>query len=266
MPDADQMNFTTRPTNRNKVLPLAISLFLGVAIATTGWILVDRVEEQMTRRISDETGATVRLGQTLLQSTLRIGSAGMRELTSLPLISEFLEIAGSGPESVEAEELKLYLQEVLSITYGELGADALLAADRNGEVHLEIPENFNEPVPEKFTGTGAFLATAADGSPQLWMRQPVPGYDKPDDPAGVLYLKFPDTSIADFKRAGLALRTVSGMQDVADSGGSDFGIRVVTLRSPKTAGLLPIRIFALAAGFAVFLGLASRVGTRASGG
>lgn len=226
------------------------SVLVGIVVAGSGWTLAERSREQAAGHLETVESARLQMGQALLSRHMETAAQQARRLAELPLLSEFFELATTQPVSVDAQELAAYLQEVLAATMQEMDGGSLLAVSSDGKVLLKEPLETPEEVPQQTVTTGAFLHRSSDGSSQLWWRQPVPAYQGPDKSGGSLYLKFAANRLAQFEQAGLVLEFSGNGTNASTTPGQ--GPWLIAAKRPPALDVMPLRLFAILAGFAVF--------------
>jgi len=239
------------------------SVLAGTLVAGAGWTLSERVGEQAAQRFETVETARLQLGQTMLTRAIENVEREARQLAELPLLSEFIDLATTQPVSVDAQELAAYLQDVLAASMKETGDGSVLAVSPDGKVLLKAPLETSDQVPPHPNEEGVFLHRLSDGSSELWWRQPVPAYQEPDKSGGSLYLRFAAQDLAHFERAGLVLEISGNKANVTEvseqsSAGSATAKpagqdpRLVAANGSPALDILPLRVFAILAGFAVF--------------
>ncbi|WP_298965831.1 hypothetical protein [uncultured Roseibium sp.] len=169
-----------KPSKLSSALCLGIGgCLLGALIAGSGVYLAASQEKQVSRQITVLQAERSQLLEALSEARLTAPRLRLQELASLPLLSEYLEIAKEQPDSLDARELKNYLQTVLDTAGEETGFGRIALETSDGDVLL-ISESF---------AAGSEIAE----TPKL--EAAVPGFDNPDTTIGRIAGYLPESTL-----------------------------------------------------------------------
>ena len=201
---------------------------LGTVIAIGGHVLADRQQAALQAEAAATADKLLVLQSALTDVSLTAPRLRLEELAKLPLVPEFLFLAQTQPDSVDAEELKTYLQSVLNAAIQETGLSRIALVSKAGE-ELILAETLLSETKDSASVDVHALVESFDGSGQT---------------AGQLTGSLPESAI-----------TVLAPQGPADTRTT---ASIATDRAPTAAmaGLdIPAstRFLSLAAGFATAL-------------
>ncbi|MES0881524.1 hypothetical protein [Roseibium sp. SCP14] len=113
---------------------------LGAGIAAGGFALAIDQKTALEKQSAMASLERERLVEALSNAQLTVPRLRLEELASLPLIPEYLAIVAEQPDSVDAQELKSYLQTVLDAASEETGL-ARIALEAADGTELLVAEN-----------------------------------------------------------------------------------------------------------------------------
>lgn len=127
-----------RPIQLTPALCTALAgVVLGTGIAFGGLVLADRQEQVLEAQAEAVATRQEQLQDALRHASLTVPRLRLEELASLPLVPEYLQIARDRPDSIDARELKDYLQTVFDAALEETGFSRItLEDDQGGELVL----------------------------------------------------------------------------------------------------------------------------------
>ncbi|QFT31616.1 hypothetical protein FIV00_14065 [Labrenzia sp. THAF82] len=225
----DQIKSTAirKPSKLSSALCLGIGgCLVGALIAGSGVYLAASQEKQVSRQITALQAERSQLLEALSEARLTAPRLRLEELASLPLLSEYLEIAKEQPDSLDARDLKDYLQTVLDAAGEETGF---------GRITLESSDGDELLVSESFAAGSEIAAT-----PKL--EAAVPGFDDPETTIGRIAGYLPENTL------NILLPDSTNGTDVTASTPSETDGLANQLGAPNTT-----RIFAIIAGLATIL-------------
>lgn len=233
---------------------LAAALAIGAGVAAGGLAVSERAEHAAAAAIAQAEGARIALGRAMVEARLAPAAARLKELAELPLLADYLQLAESEADSVDAAELAAYLGEVFAAASEELEADALLVLTASGKPLLG--ETDPAALPEDAAAAeGVVLAQTEDGA-RLWWIEPVASIDDPAARAGTLAMRLAPGLLDGLGHAGLELAPPppppapapgSAAPAMAAQPNTALALRAGTPAPPPDFSAL--RVLALAAGF-----------------
>jgi len=181
MAERPQTGAIRRPSKVSPSLLIgAGGCLLGAVIVIGGLWLAERQETALHRREAAVLRDRKLLTQALTEANLTAPRLRLEELAALPLVPELLGLAGDRQASLEARELKHYLQTVLDATLLETGLSriALEMPDGSAVISADRP------------------AASVSGTDTPQIDAVVFSLDDPDRPAGRLTGYVPNTKLA----------------------------------------------------------------------
>lgn len=217
----------TTGTRLPTIPQLACAGALGVAVATSGWVLADSTLRDSALAVREARAQAEALGQSLVDTQLAAITRRLDEIAALPLLAEFVELTRTAPEGPDAAELKAYLSDVLDSTRGELDTREVRIVDDTGKLLLAsgtMPEEAQEP---------------------LHWSAPIPSSSGADASAGRIIVSISSDRFAVLDAAGLAARP-------GPTRDRSLKVSSVSTEDGGRSALL-LRLYALAAGLIVFV-------------
>lgn len=245
-----------------------MALLFGLAFAGTGWLLVNHMRQDAAAALAKASADRVSFARSMVNADIAAAALRMQEISGLPLLSEYLDLAATHPDSVDAAELNAYLVDVLGAAARELGAAELTVMTLAGTVLVttgpvtadnqaenSTPHDGTSAVPSGDQYSGVLLLASPDGGTQLIWRQVVPSFNNPGKAAGMLLMRFARDRFDTLNRLGLTLRMPT--RDTAateqPSGDARSSVDVVASSPVTEPAYLALRLFTLAGGFLAFL-------------
>jgi|GEM_PF-1805550 len=108
-------------------------LTLSASIIIGGQLLAAGQQAALDARANAFAGQQEQLLTALQHAILTAPRLRLEELAALPLVAEFVQIAHEDPESTDTQELRDYLQTVLSAAIEETGLSRIVLVSESGE-------------------------------------------------------------------------------------------------------------------------------------
>lgn len=171
MRDQAQSSAIRKMPGRTRAIALALSTCLLAAIVLAGGhFLADHQEKRLVAERAVVESERDLLVDALREARLTAPRLRLEELATLPLISEFVDVAERWPEGEEVRELEAYLQTVLNAAVAETGLAQITLTGRDGE-KLLTATNITKP-------SGEFSSPAVSAD--------IPDINKPASVSGKL--------------------------------------------------------------------------------
>lgn len=234
MSDRPESAAIRKPHVVSPALGLAVGgCLLGTVIAAGGHVLADRQKAALDTSAAAKAEELQVLQSALTDVSMTAPRLRLEELASLPLVPEFLFLAQDQPDSLDAEELKTYLQSVLDAAIQETGLSRIALVSAAGE-ELILAETL--------------LSEDGDSS-SLEVRAQIKDFEGSGEDAGYLTGVLPASKVLVLAPQSTSETqvTASTTQDRLSDGGSGLDIPASTRLLSLVAGLVTALIGLLGA-------------------